>query len=57
MIYRCRKCGKEFEQKPLEHGDFVGSPITGYKHQKCDGEIERMSQDYEKLRNWAKKHD
>jgi len=48
MIYRCRKCGKEFEQKPLEHGDFVGSPITGYKHQKCDGEIEKWSKKIKK---------
>lgn len=41
-MYQCEKCLKCFEELPLEHGDFVGNPITGYKHKKCNGKLKKL---------------
>jgi len=40
--YHCKKCGKSFEMRPTEHGDFIVKPQGPADSEKCDGAIERL---------------
>jgi len=43
MPYKCRKCGRVFQEKPIEHGVFITTWLKPAEHKLCDGEIIEIS--------------
>jgi len=43
MPYECKKCGRVFQEKPIEHGVFIVSWLEPAGHETCDGEIIEIS--------------
>ena len=43
MPYKCKKCGRVFQEKPVEHGVFIISWGEPTEHKVCDGEIIEIS--------------
>lgn len=51
MSWKCNKCGKEFQEKPLEHGRKRFLALrTWWKYVPCDGTVVHVSKPYYSLK-------